>query len=145
MVHANIHFVTLWYDLSLTSVRSGVMTALKRPPTWEESKKTLGDPSFMEKLMKFNKDTLDESMIKKLAKFTNNKEFAPESVGKVSGAARGLCLWVHAMKVRHNLHTLSALAFLIPNTFEINESGYNLFQAGLVLAHLCATYCVAVH
>lgn len=76
------------------------MTALKRSPTWDEAKKALGDPSFMEKLMKFNKDTLDEPMIKKLAKFTNNKEFAPESVGKVSGAAKGMCLWVHAMKVR---------------------------------------------
>ena len=79
------------------------MTALKKPPTWDESKKALGDPSFMEKLMKFNKDTLDEAMIKKLAKFTNNKEFAPDSVGRVSGAAQGMCLWVHAMKVWHSL------------------------------------------
>lgn len=78
------------------------MTALKRPPSWEEAKKTLNDASFMEKLLRFDKDTLDEGMIKKLSKFTNNKEFAPESVGKVSGAAKGMCLWVHAMKVcRH--------------------------------------------
>lgn len=75
------------------------MTALKRAPSWEEAKKALGDAGFMEKLIGFNKDTLDDAMIKKLSKFTSNKEFTPESVGKVSGAARGMCLWVHAMKV----------------------------------------------
>jgi dynein heavy chain, axonemal len=75
------------------------MTALKRTPSWDEAKKALGDGGFMEKLIGFNKDTLDDAMIKKLSKFTSNKEFSPESVGKVSGAARGMCLWVHAMKV----------------------------------------------
>ena len=27
-----------------------------------------------------------------------NPDFTPDSVGKVSGAARGLCLWVRAME-----------------------------------------------
>jgi dynein heavy chain, axonemal len=58
----------------------------------------------MEKLIKFNKDTLDDAMIKKLSKFTSNKEFAPDSVGRVSGAAQGMCLWVHAMKVHPTMH-----------------------------------------
>lgn len=76
------------------------MTALKRAPNWEEAKKALNDASFMDKLLRFDKDTLDDGMLKKLAKFTSNKDFTPEGVGKVSGAARGMCLWVHAMKVR---------------------------------------------
>jgi dynein heavy chain, axonemal len=76
------------------------MTALKRTPTWDEAKKVLGEAGFMERLLRFDKDTLDEGMLKKLGKFTANKDFAPESVGKVSGAAKGMCLWVHAMKVR---------------------------------------------
>ena len=33
----------------------GVMTVLNRPATWEESKKALGDASFMEKLVRFDK------------------------------------------------------------------------------------------
>lgn len=85
------------------------MTALKRAPSWDEAKKALGEASFMERLMTFNKDTLDDAMIRKLAKFTNNKEFTPESVGKVSGAARGMCLWVHAMKVRPWLYVALGL------------------------------------
>lgn len=85
------------------------MTALKRPASWDEAKKVLGEAGFMERLLRFDKDTLDEAMIKKLARFTNNKDFAPESVGKVSGAAKGMCLWVHAMKARAlppSLHSL---------------------------------------
>ena len=78
---------------------AAVMTALKRPVTWDESKKQMGESAFMEKLMKFNKDTLDDALLKKIGKYTNQADFTPESVGKVSGAARGLCLWVHAMKV----------------------------------------------
>jgi dynein heavy chain, axonemal len=100
----------------MLSLCAAVMTALKRPPTWDEAKKALGEPSFMEKLMKYNKDTLDEAMIKKLARFTGNKEFAPESVGRVSGAAQGMCLWVHAMKVHCHLCSLTTLwSFLSQN------------------------------
>jgi hypothetical protein len=85
------------------------MTALKRPPSWDEAKKALGEANFMEKLIRFNKDSLDDPMIKKLSKFTSNKEFSPESVGKVSGAARGMCLWVHAMKVHPSARPPSRL------------------------------------
>mgnify|MGYP007084836821 CR=1 FL=1 len=34
------------------------MTVLKRPPTWEEAKKALGDPSFLTNLLKYDKDLL---------------------------------------------------------------------------------------
>ena len=75
-----------------------VMTVLKKTPTWDESKKQLGDASFMTKLLEFNKDLLDDALLKKIAKFTASPDFVPDVVGKVSGAARGLCLWVRAME-----------------------------------------------
>lgn len=59
------------------------MTVLRRPPTWDESKKQLGDPSFMQKLLEFDKDKLDDALLKKIGKFTVNPDFTPESVGKV--------------------------------------------------------------
>lgn len=34
-----------------------------------------------------------------IAKFTVNPDFTPESVGKVSLAAKGMCMWVRAMEV----------------------------------------------
>jgi len=75
-----------------------VMTVLKKTPTWDESKKQLGDASFMTKLLEFNKDLLDDGLLKKIGKFTASPDFVPDVVGKVSGAARGLCLWVRAME-----------------------------------------------
>jgi dynein heavy chain len=38
-------------DLTL----SGVMTVLRRPGSWEEAKKQLGDANFMSKLLNFDK------------------------------------------------------------------------------------------
>ena len=75
----------------------GVMTALKKPPTWDEAKKQLGDANFLLKLLEFDKDQLVDALLSKIKKFTDLPEFSAESVGKVSGAARGLCQWVHAM------------------------------------------------
>ena len=57
---------------------SGVMTVLRRTPTWDEAKKALGDASFMEKLLQFDKDKLDDPLLKKLQKYTTNPEFTPE-------------------------------------------------------------------
>ena len=54
------------------------MTVLQKTPTWDEAKKQLGDASFMEKLLKFDKDKLNDALLKKLQKFTTNAEFTPE-------------------------------------------------------------------
>ncbi|WIA33430.1 hypothetical protein OEZ86_006562 [Tetradesmus obliquus] len=78
---------------------SGVMTVLKRPATWEESKKQLGDANFMMKLLNYDKDNMDDALLKKINKFTVNADFTPDSVGKVSLAAKGMCMWVCAMEV----------------------------------------------
>lgn len=52
------------------SHNAAVMTVLRRPPTWDEAKKQLGDPSFMTKLLEFDKDKLDDALLKKVGKFT---------------------------------------------------------------------------
>ena len=38
-------------------------------------------------------------MLKKIAKYVADPDFAVEMVGKVSKAAKSLCMWVHAMDV----------------------------------------------
>ena len=75
----------------------GVLTVLKCPTTWDEAKKQLGDSSFLERLLNFDKDTLADGLLTKIAKFVNNPEYQPDVIGKVSLAAKGLCKWVHAM------------------------------------------------
>jgi dynein heavy chain, axonemal len=78
---------------------AGVMTVLRKAPTWDEAKKQLGDSQFMEKLLKFDKDKLDDQLLKKINKYTSQPDYDPEKVGKVSLACRGLCMWVVSMEI----------------------------------------------
>ena len=78
---------------------NAVLCTLKRPTNWDEAKKQLGDTNFLQKLIGFDKDKLDSTLLKKIGKYTTNKDFTPDNVGRVSLAAKGLCLWVYAMEV----------------------------------------------
>ena len=51
-------------------------------------------------LKDYDKDNIEPAILKKLQKYINNEEdFSPENVGKQSSAAKGLCMWCHAMDV----------------------------------------------
>jgi len=80
-------------------VLSGVMVLVKCEPSWNEAKKQLGDPNFLNRLINYDKDQLVESLLNKVSKFTTRPEFDPETVGSVSRAAKSLCMWVRAMEV----------------------------------------------
>jgi dynein heavy chain len=66
-------------------------------PNWGESKKLLGDGNFLDSLKVYDKDNIDEKILKKLQKYIKMEDFNPEKVGKVSTAAKSLCMWVIAM------------------------------------------------
>jgi len=80
-------------------VLSGVMVLCKAEPSWNEAKKQLGDPNFLNRLINFDKDQLVDSLLNKVSKFTTKPEFDPDTVGAVSKAAKSLCMWVRAMEV----------------------------------------------
>jgi dynein heavy chain len=68
-------------------------------PDWDTAKKVLSDSNFLKSLFEFDKDNIAESRLKKLKKYTNNPDFTPDIVGKVSKAAKSLCMWCCAMDV----------------------------------------------
>eukprot|EP00698_Gefionella_okellyi_P007648 TRINITY_DN186_c0_g2_i1.p1 TRINITY_DN186_c0_g2~~TRINITY_DN186_c0_g2_i1.p1 ORF type:complete len:2597 (+),score=793.21 TRINITY_DN186_c0_g2_i1:164-7954(+) len=68
-------------------------------PTWEESKKLLGDAKFLESLETYDKDNIPAKMLQKVRTYTSRENFTPEVVAKVSLAAKSLCMWVRAMDV----------------------------------------------
>jgi len=80
-------------------VLSGVMVLVKCEPSWNEAKKQLGDPNFLNRLINYDKDLLVDSLLNKVSKFTTKPEFDPDTVGAVSRAAKSLCMWVRAMEV----------------------------------------------
>lgn len=80
-------------------VLCSVMLFFKKTPTWKEAKVVIGDSQFLDKLQEYDKDLLTEQMMGKIRKYTVKDEYDPEKVGKQSGAAKGLCIWVQAMEV----------------------------------------------
>ena len=72
-------------------------------PDWDTAKKMMSDTDFLPSLFNFDKDNIAESKIKKLQKYASNEEFTPDSVGRVSKAAKSLCMWVLAMDTYHSV------------------------------------------
>ncbi|KAG8190244.1 hypothetical protein JTE90_001328 [Oedothorax gibbosus] len=76
---------------------------------WGPSQKMLGDMKFLETLKSYDKDNIPEPIIKKIRqKYTNNPEFDPAVIKKVSVACEGLCRWVRAMDVYNRVNKVVA-------------------------------------
>ena len=68
-------------------------------PDWSTAKTIMSDANFLQSLFDFDKDNIPDARLKKLKKYTNNEDFTPDNVGKVSKAAKSLCMWCCAMDV----------------------------------------------
>ena len=80
-------------------VMEAVMTLRGCGTSWAEAKKELGGSGFIKSLVHFDKDNIPDKMLKVIgSKYINDPEFTPENVGRVSFAAKSLCLWVRAME-----------------------------------------------
>lgn len=65
---------------------------------WKPSLKLLSNSKFLDSLLKFDKDNIPETSIKKLQdRVLNNEAFDPERVKVASSACAGLCKWVLAL------------------------------------------------
>ena len=62
-----------------------------------EAKKLMNDMSFLENLQNYDKDNIEEKKIKAIQKYIKKDTFMPDVVGKVSKAAKSLCMWARAM------------------------------------------------
>ena len=81
----------------------GVCIMLDEKPDWPTAKKVLGDSQFLVKLKTYDKDNIPEPTIKKLQKYINDENMQVAVVERVSSAAKGLCMWLHAMNVYHKV------------------------------------------
>ena len=80
-------------------VMEAVMTLRACGTSWAEAKKELGGGGFIKSLVNFDKDNIPDKILKLIgSKYINDPEFTPENVGRVSFAAKSLCMWVRAME-----------------------------------------------
>ncbi|CAL1538804.1 unnamed protein product [Lymnaea stagnalis] len=80
-------------------VMEAVMILRGNDPTWPEAKKQLGDQNFLKQLMNFDKDNISDRVLKKIGQYVAQADFHPEIIGRVSLAAKSLCMWVRAMEM----------------------------------------------
>ena len=87
---------------AVKTVMEGICIMLEQKPDWDTAKKVLGD-NVLETLKKYDKDNIKEALIKKIARYVELDEMKPDNVKKVSSAAYGLSMWVHAMFLYHGV------------------------------------------
>ena len=59
----------------------------------------LGDQNFIKQLVNYDKDNMTDRILKKIGTYCSQADFQPEIIGRVSLAAKSLCMWVRAMEV----------------------------------------------
>ena len=57
-----------------------------------------GDHNFLKSLINFDRDNISDRVLKKIGQYCVQSDFQPEITGRVSTAARSLCMWVRAME-----------------------------------------------
>ena len=60
---------------------------------------SIGDQNFIKQLVHYDKDNMTDRILKKIGTYCSQADFQPEIIGRVSLAAKSLCMWVRAMEV----------------------------------------------
>lgn len=58
-----------------------------------------GEQNFIKSLINFDKDNISDKVLKKIGAYCAQPDFQPDIIGRVSLAAKSLCMWVRAMEV----------------------------------------------
>lgn len=66
---------------------------------WDTAQKVLSKTDFLQSLMTFDKDNIKQKTLRSLRKYTQNPDFDPAKVEKVSKAAKSLCMWCRAIDI----------------------------------------------
>eukprot|EP00668_Euglena_longa_P001596 GGOE01001884.1.p1 GENE.GGOE01001884.1~~GGOE01001884.1.p1 ORF type:complete len:534 (+),score=172.94 GGOE01001884.1:54-1655(+) len=64
---------------------------------WDEGKRLLGDSSFLEQLVEYDKDNVPPYVYEGLLEWLEDPTFTPEVVGRAHRACQVLCTWIHAV------------------------------------------------
>ncbi|VDK35198.1 unnamed protein product [Taenia asiatica] len=81
------------------TVMEAVCLMLGQRTDWATAKTLLGDSNLLRKLVEYPKDTISDSLLKKLQKYVDNPDFDPAVIEKVSKACKSLCMWVRALEM----------------------------------------------
>ncbi|XP_065175861.1 dynein axonemal heavy chain 2-like isoform X2 [Sycon ciliatum] len=80
-------------------VMDAVMILKGEKTGWPDAKRAIGEGNFINSLINFNKENISDKILKKIGSICSDKDFQPDNIGRVSFAAKSLCMWVRAMEV----------------------------------------------
>uniref|UniRef100_A0A3Q3RVK4 Dynein axonemal heavy chain 2 n=1 Tax=Mastacembelus armatus TaxID=205130 RepID=A0A3Q3RVK4_9TELE len=128
------------------TVMQAVMTLLGKEPTWAEAKRQLGERQhFIKTLVNFDKDNISDRVLKRIGQYCKQVDFQPEIIGKVSLAAKSLCMWVRAMEVYGRIYRVvepkrdqlnTAMAELAQKQAALSEAQNKLQEVAEMLIQL---------
>ncbi|XP_055375876.1 dynein axonemal heavy chain 2 [Condylostylus longicornis] len=114
--------------VKVEKVMEAVMVILNKKPDWETSKKTLGEPNFLNDLKNFDKDNIQEKTLKKLVAYTRDPELEPNKVGVVSFACKSLMQWILAIENYAKVYRI-----VVPKQAKLNEALESLRMKQIML------------
>lgn len=92
-------------------VMEAVMVLLGRDTSWAESKRALGESSFLDQLKGYDKNHINDKTLKRIERYTKDSELEPNKVGVVSFACKSLILWVRAIERYGKIYKLEIFYF----------------------------------
>ncbi|XP_034941913.1 dynein heavy chain 6, axonemal [Chelonus insularis] len=78
-------------------VMEAVCLLLGEKTDWATAKLVLSDLHFLDRLINYPKDKINDKLLKKLQSYINNPEFIPKNVAKQSKVCKSICIWVRAI------------------------------------------------
>ncbi|TRY86535.1 hypothetical protein DNTS_031645, partial [Danionella cerebrum] len=126
------------------TVMQAVMILRGCEPTWAEAKRQLGEGNFIKQLVNFDKDNISDRVLKTIGQYCTQPDFQPEIIGRVSLAAKSLCMWVYGRifrvvePKRARLH--GAMSQLAEKQASLAEAQGKLKEVGEKLDNLKAQY-----
>ena len=57
-----------------------------------------GNQNFIKELIEFDKENMSDRVLKRIGQYCSQPDFQAEIIGRVSLAAKSLCMWVRAME-----------------------------------------------
>ncbi|GAX77074.1 hypothetical protein CEUSTIGMA_g4520.t1 [Chlamydomonas eustigma] len=122
--------VCVMMDVKPTMVADPNLAGKRIADYWDASKKLLMDSGFINTLKAYDRDNIPGRIIDKVRKeYISDPDFTPSNAAKASGAAEGLCKWVHAMDSYDRVAKVVAPK---KQALEEAESEYNSVMAGLL-------------
>jgi dynein heavy chain len=104
-------------------------------PSWPDSMKLMSSPTFLNSLMEFGKDEINEETVELLEPLIEMPDFNLEGAKKVSGDVAGLASWVRAMVSYYAINKmvvpLKANLIIQEHKLELAMKDLNMAQATL--------------